>query len=451
VTRRSICVKGTLPRRPGAYSNRPYCMTRLSTFRGIGSAFAALALAACATRSAAPAPASASAPAHLTGDFAPGSVHTEALASGVTHTEIRIPSGPWLVHLVEVAPNACGVELRTVKGLDHVVGRERPSEMARRTAAAESRPVLAAVNADFFNFVPPGVSEGPQVSAGRVVKSEDIHRAAVKDTVLREQPAFGVAGDGKPFFADAHLVGWIRIRHGQLAPLPRVNPPRANDSVALYNGYLGARTPVDTGVVEVIVRTVRAAATAGDTAVGVIVRVDTLSDGVEIPANGVVLAQRARAGSALQPSLQPGDSVWWSLRFRGAPARVKELTGGFPMLLRKGESVLERIDDMIPGFSVTQHPRTAVGVRTDGTVLLVAVDGRRDDSKGMSLVQLTAFMKALGASDALNLDGGGSTVLVLGDSTVSHPSDKTGERAVSNALLVLGGGDSCAIDPTPPA
>ncbi|HEY9515756.1 MAG TPA: phosphodiester glycosidase family protein, partial [Gemmatimonadaceae bacterium] len=380
---------------------------------------------------------------HPTGAFAPDSTHTEDLASGVRHTEMRIPSGPWMVHVVEVAPGACGVDLHTAKGLDQVIGRERPSEMARRTAIAAGRPVLAAVNADFFSFQPPGVPEGPEVSAGRVVKGEGTHREAVTGYELREQPAFGVGADGKPFFADAHLDGWLRIRGDSSAPLPRVNPPAANESVALYNSYRGARTPTDTGVVEVIVRIVRAAAMAGDTAVGVILRVDTTADGVDIPSDGVVLAERAHPGAALQLSLQAGDSVWWSLHFRGAPARVKELVGGFPMLLRDGVSVLGEIDAMIPGFSVTQHARTVVGLRADGTVLLVAVDGRSADSKGMSLVQLTAFMQALGATDALNLDGGGSTALVLDGRVANHPSDKEGERAVANALLVLGDGKNC--------
>jgi len=66
------------------------------------------------------------------------------------------------------------------------------------------------------------------------------------------------------------------------------------------------------------------------------------------------------------------------------------------------------------------------------------VDGRRQDSVGMSLEELTDFMKALGASDALNLDGGGSTTLVVDGRVVNRPSDKEGERAVSNVLLLLG-------------
>ena len=374
------------------------------------------------------------------GAFTADSTHTIELASGVTYTRMHIPRGPWEVYVVAVAPGAHGVEFHTVKGLDHVVGRERPSSVAQRTAAAERRPVLAAVNADFFNFKPPGVSEGPQVSAGRVVKSEDTHRAALADTVLREQPSVGVDAGGKIFFADAHVDGWFRVGQGEPVPVRGVNTSVTRGSAAVYNSFLGARTSDDSGVVEVIVRTVRAAALAGDTAVGVVLGVDSALAGVDIPAGDVVIAERERQGAHadFSRSLEPGDSVWWSLRIRNAPAKVKELVGGFPMLLRNGVAVVDRTTDMIPGFSEKRHPRTVVARRSDGTVMLVAVDGRRQDSVGMSLEELTDFMKALGASDALNLDGGGSTTLVVDGRVVNRPSDKEGERAVSNVLLLLG-------------
>ena len=79
-----------------------------------------------------------------------------------------------------------------------------------------------------------------------------------------------------------------------------------------------------------------------------------------------------------------------------------------------------------------------MGKRTRGgdTLLLVAVDGRQASSVGMSLAELARTMIGLGAWDALNLDGGGSTTLVVGDSVVNTPSDPTGERAVGDVLLV---------------
>ena len=409
-----------------------------------------------ATTAAHPTPAAIAAPVlpRPTGVFAPSTMTSEEIAPGVGHVEMTIPSGPWLVHLVTISPKAPDVELRTVKGLDHVVGRERPSEMARRTAQAEGRALLAAVNADFFNFTPPGVSEGPQVSDGRVLKSEDRNRAARADTVLRDQPVFGIAANGWPFFADAHLEGWVRVAGDAPLTLLHVNRAANNDSLTLYNSFMGDTTPSDSAVVELVVRTVRSAAMAGDTAVGVVNAVDTLFAGVRIPSDGIVLVLPARvalrgsaartganAGSAPAASLLPaaGDTIRWSLPFSGAPARVRELVGGYPMLLRDGRHVFENTKAILSGFSVTQHPRTAVATLADSSLLLMAVDGRSESSGGMSLTQLTDFLVSLGAVNALNLDGGGSTVMVVGGSIVNHPSDKEGERAVANALVVLGG------------
>jgi hypothetical protein len=362
-----------------------------------------------------------------------GSTRSEEVAPGVRYTELRAPYGPSTVHLVTIAPGACGVELRTAKGTDRVVGRERPSEITRRSEQREGRPVLVAVNADFFSFEPPGVPEGPQVSAGEVVQGEGTHREAVTGYVLHEQPVVGVTAQGRVFLADAHLAGWVRVGDDSL-PLGRVNHPPAAGSAALYNRFIGTRTPADTGVVEAVVRTLRDARLPGDTALGIVLRVDTASDGVVVPVDGVVLAVRRDR----RWGIQVGDSLRWSVTFRGVPPGVTELVGGFPMLLRHGVPVAHEIRGMIPGFADRRHGRTAVALRTDGTILLLAVDGRRADSPGMTLEELTQYLESLGAVDALNLDGGGSTTMVLRGTLVNRPSDRTGERPVANALLVLG-------------
>ena len=72
------------------------------------------------------------------------------------------------------------------------------------------------------------------------------------------------------------------------------------------------------------------------------------------------------------------------------------------------------------------------------TLLLVTVDGRQQDlSVGMTLPELARLMRSQGAHAAYNLDGGGSTTMVIGDRVANSPSDRGGERLVSDALLVL--------------
>ena len=84
-----------------------------------------------------------------------------------------------------------------------------------------------------------------------------------------------------------------------------------------------------------------------------------------------------------------------------------------------------------------RNPRTLAGITDDGRLLLVAVDGRRPGwSVGASFEESAAVMAALGARDALNLDGGGSTGMTLGSGLVSRPSDATGERPIADALVI---------------
>ena len=92
-------------------------------------------------------------------------------------------------------------------------------------------------------------------------------------------------------------------------------------------------------------------------------------------------------------------------------------------------------------FNQTRHPRTAVGRRADGTVLLVVADGRSPQAAGLSMEELQQVMAALDCRDAINLDGGGSTTMVVLGEVVNHPSDNgrfdtAGERPVANAIVV---------------
>ena len=100
------------------------------------------------------------------------------------------------------------------------------------------------------------------------------------------------------------------------------------------------------------------------------------------------------------------------------------------------------VDIPVVGFNTTRHPRTAVGKKADGTVVLVVVDGRfKGQAEGMSITELQSVMRWLGCKDALNLDGGGSSAMVVRGEVVNHTCDNKkydnqGERKVSNILIV---------------
>jgi exopolysaccharide biosynthesis protein len=97
----------------------------------------------------------------------------------------------------------------------------------------------------------------------------------------------------------------------------------------------------------------------------------------------------------------------------------------------------DSLEGTFPRFSAGRHPRSAIALSADSSrLLLVVVDGRRPWSVGMSLAELGDALLSLGASEGMNLDGGGSSVLWLDGAVVNYPSDPAGERAVGNALVV---------------
>lgn len=168
---------------------------------------------------------------------------------------------------------------------------------------------------------------------------------------------------------------------------------------------------------------------------------------------GVEASGGAIRGRSTRPvfAWRPGNGPWiGSLEWDGDSIRVgnwafpveepdarTEILGGYPTLLRAGGWVGDLQQADRPAFSTQRHPRTALGFDPGSArAWLVVVDGRGSSSEGMTLPELADLLRALGAREALNLDGGGSSVMVIRGETVTRPSDPQGERAVVNALVV---------------
>ena len=148
---------------------------------------------------------------------------------------------------------------------------------------------------------------------------------------------------------------------------------------------------------------------------------------------GVVVAARRTSKAAKQiSSLMVGEMVElsWALGWPG----VTDAIAGNPVLVADGRNVAYDCSS----YFCDRHPRTGVGVTSNGQILLATVDGRQPGySVGMTLLQFARLFRALDATTALNIDGGGSTTMVVKDSLVNSPSDAGGERAVSSSILIL--------------
>jgi exopolysaccharide biosynthesis protein len=120
-----------------------------------------------------------------------------------------------------------------------------------------------------------------------------------------------------------------------------------------------------------------------------------------------------------------------------APWTVTSAMGAGPMILRDGEIAVKATEE---GFAQTSipavHPRTAAGVTADDRLILMVVDGRQDMSRGVDLVELADLMRSAGAVDALNLDGGGSSTLVVASHLLNRPTGGTFQRSVMSAIVI---------------
>ena len=377
-----------------------------------------------------------------------GSVHTphlpvaadHELAPGVTYAQYRDERGPWAINLVRVDLPRANIEIRAARALDQLRGRERVSDMARRAESSGVR-VLAAVNADFFNLET-GENENDQVIDGEWWKGLKVTDSPY-DTYDNTHTQFGIDAAGHPLMDRFILDGkaWDR---GALTPIITLNfnPSGKPEGTALYTSRYGATTPRDTTRRTVEVALI-SAGKRGDTLLFVRRGAASTSSGTSIPSNGAVLAAY---GSGLRAqevqAMADGDTV--KILLAALPRITRELAmvvGGWPRILRDGQNIAGEaatLEGTLSRNAESRHPRTAIGFSRDSsTLFLLTVDGRSENSGGMTLIELATVMRELGAWQAMNFDGGGSTTMVVAGKVVNQPSDKEGERAVGNAVLVV--------------
>lgn len=168
----------------------------------------------------------------------------------------------------------------------------------------------------------------------------------------------------------------------------------------------------------------------GSRRTGYVVRNGTIYRETAASADQEDLCVYADGGMAI---IREGDVSASALVSRGA---VQVFSFG-PALVDGGEIVVGENDEV--GKAMVSNPRTAIGMISPLHYIFVVADGRTDESEGLSLYELAAFCQTLGAQVAYNLDGGGSSTMVLDGEIVNQPTTngkKTTERAVSDIVYV---------------
>jgi len=119
--------------------------------------------------------------------------------------------------------------------------------------------------------------------------------------------------------------------------------------------------------------------------------------------------------------------------------KVKTAVGGGPVLLQNGQiKISNEEEQMFTGKAINdKHPRTAMGYTNDGKIIVLVIQGRFPaKAEGATLLQEAKLLQDLGCTEALNLDGGGSSCMLINGKQTIQPSDKEGQRPVPAVFVI---------------
>ena len=278
-----------------------------------------------------------------------------------------------------------------------------PNNRTVRNIAQRTNSIVA-INGGFFK---------PQtgVPLGTLMIDKKIYTGPIYDRV-----ALGIFKDGYDV-GRVQLDGKI-IGNNQEIKIDNINQPRMLSSYILaYTRDWGKYAPVSPqyGVQLQIVGNKITAASANP---------------LSIPENGYVLVgPKSKLGK-----LFGADYVDVEIKTNPKWENVQHIISGGPYLLKDNQIFIDMTAQKLQSIG-GRNPRTAIGYTEDNNLVLVAVDGREGSSVGLTLVELAKLMKTLGCTNAINLDGGGSTVMYIKGQIVNHPH-QPGGIALSNALVI---------------
>jgi exopolysaccharide biosynthesis protein len=338
---------------------------------------------------------------------------------GVEYAEVTKEISGLKVNMNLLRLDLTRVRIDVVHAMDEAIGVEKTSSIATRHGA------LAAINAGFFRLdssLYAGDAAGALMIDGSLYSEPNNDRIALLIANRAEITAIGM----RPlhtFFMNAEIGG-------KLTAISGINRERKKDEIIVFTPEFHRTTLTGRDGVEVVVENNKVTKIARNGGSSV------------IPRNGFVLSADEAKAPVLLANVKIGMKVriildHHSLIDGNAGGAAEDIVAGVPQLIKNGKiDITWEQEKSTKAFVETRHPRTAVAKLKDGKFLMITVDGRSEISGGIGLQDLAEYLLSLGAIDAMNLDGGGSTTMFLDGKVVNHPSDKEGERKVSDALLV---------------
>lgn len=359
-------------------------------------------------------------------------IRENEIEPGVTHTKIINEKDTLVINILSADIKSYPYTLLNIKAGNSLKGRETTSSMAE--AVSESLHVLAAVNADFFES--DGELINNCISEGRFIK-------ATRYTDRKRQwvhSQFALTEGNKPFVEQFVFSADLILPDRSIEKILRINSITDSNGITIYNSFQGETTPETPEKWRMSEIELLPIKTAGDTILYIAGSKNRKSQ-TPISTNKLILSSSCASAEFLNREIQTGDTLRIIYRFNPDIKKIKMLTGGWGQIVRDGVNITTLTDSAegtFGGFTKTRHPRTGIGYnKEENLIYFITVDGRQKASRGVSLNEFANIMLEQGIYNGLNLDGGGSTTLLVYKEIINNPSDLTGERKVGNCLLLI--------------
>lgn len=344
----------------------------------------------------------------------------DAVVKGVSHRQIlqQTARGPLFINVLEIDPKTPNLEIRPVLANGRMGAKSRVKDMVTSYRA------LAGINASFFK-PDAGIPLGAMILGDELVAGP-----------LYQRVTFGMDQNNQAHMERLDLKGYVGFKVSSAdapdsfqtikIPIHNVNQPRVSAGQAvLYTDRWGSKAPeVPKNGLQVLLVNGRVAQVSFDTP-------------LEIPRRGQVLSGSFAAEGMAQLAALRSDTAVETV-FYTIPdwSGMKHAISGGPYLLKNGNVFVDLKEQKFSHGLGTYEPRSAIGIKPNGRLLLVTVDGRQKGlSVGISLTELAHLMREMGAIEAMNLDGGSSTQMVVGNQLVNSPSVPNGV-GVSTSLII---------------
>lgn len=353
-------------------------------------------------------------------------VDSARVVPGVSWENFVVEDGPLNYNIIRVNVTDPRVTLETEAGHDQLFRGEKVLAAVKRETIDDDGYVVAGINADFW------AGGGRYIPVGFLVADGMIYRMP-----HAKRSAFVFTEDEKSYIGPVTLE--VAIGKGDKSlSIRTINPSEEVNVVSLFTPPYGKTVPAQKGTRYLL--SMKGMEFLPNKPVQV--RAVEVSSDKETPVSPgtLVLHVPESQESEARALLADGEEFTVIARLPEVEGVVRSACGGGPKLVEAGKpSVQNKQEGIGESFTTARHPRTAIGFTKDQkNVFLVTVDGRQPDvSVGVNLQELAEFMATLGCWSAMNLDGGGSTTMVVDNEVVNSPSDASGPRTVVNSILVV--------------